>query len=197
MILRLKQMLIKEFLQMLRDRRMRTVIFGMPVIQLVVMSFALTTDVTRIRTAVLDMDRTPTSRELISRFTGGGYFEIIRSLNAPAQIRDLLDRAEVRAVIHIRKGFEEDVSGGRTARVQILTDGTDSNTTAIVQGYADGIIRTFSADVTKQRLEQSGMARTLNPMEVLPRALFNPNQESRFYFVPSLIAVMLLFSACF
>ena len=184
-------MLIKEFLQMLRDRRMRTVIFGMPVIQLVIMSFALTTDVTRIRTAVLDMDRTPASRELISRFTGGGYFEIVRSLKAPVQIKGLLDRAQVRAVIHIRKGFEKEIAAGRTGRVQILTDGTDSNTTAIVQGYADGIINAFSADVLRQRLERSGLARTLNPMAVLPRALFNANQESRFYFVPSLIAVML------
>ena len=191
MILRLKQMLIKEFLQMLRDRRMRMVIFGMPVIQLVVMSFALTTDVTRIRTAVLDMDRTPASRELISRFTAGGYFDIVESVASLAQVRDLLDRAEVRAVIHIQKGFQRDTAAGRTARVQVLTDGTDSNTTAIVQGYAEGIIAAFSADLTKARLEKQGMAGTLHPMEIRPRALFNPNQESKFYFVPSLIAVML------
>jgi ABC-2 type transport system permease protein len=191
MILRLKQMLIKEFLQMLRDRRMRAVVFGMPVIQLVVMSFALTTDVTRIRTAVLDMDKTPSSREMISRFTAGGYFEIVGTVAAPSRIRELLDRAEVRAVIHIEKGFQKDISAGRTARVQVLTDGTDSNTTAIVQGYAGGIIEAFSADILADRLEKQGMARTGPPLDIRPRALFNPNQESRFYFVPSLIAVML------
>jgi ABC-2 type transport system permease protein len=191
MILRLKQMLIKEFLQMLRDRRMRAVVFGMPVIQLVVMSFALTTDVTRIRTAVLDMDKTPASREMISRFTAGGYFEIVGTAAAPPRIRELLDRAEVRAVIHIEKGFQKDISAGRTARVQVLTDGTDSNTTAIVQGYAGGIIEAFSADILADRLEKQGMARTGPPLDIRPRALFNPNQESRFYFVPSLIAVML------
>jgi ABC-2 type transport system permease protein len=191
MILRLKQMLIKEFLQMLRDRRMRAVVFGMPVIQLVVMSFALTTDVTRIRTAVLDMDKTPASREMISRFTAGGYFEIVGTVAAPSRIRELLDRAEVRAVIHIEKGFQKDISAGRTARVQVLTDGTDSNTTAIVQGYAGGIIEAFSADILADRLEKQGMARTGPPLDIRPRALFNPNQESRFYFVPSLIAVML------
>jgi ABC-2 type transport system permease protein len=191
MILRLKQMLIKEFLQMLRDRRMRAVVFGMPVIQLVVMSFALTTDVSQIRTAVLDMDKTPASREMISRFTAGGYFEIVGTVAAPSRIRELLDRAEVRAVIHIEKGFQKDISAGRTARVQVLTDGTDSNTTAIVQGYAGGIIEAFSADILADRLEKQGMARTGPPLDIRPRALFNPNQESRFYFVPSLIAVML------
>lgn len=191
MILRIRQMLIKEFLQMLRDRRMRAVIFGMPVIQLVVMSFALTTDVTSIRTAVLDMDRTPASRELISRFTAGGYFEIVHSPASIVQVRNLLDRAEVRAAIHIRKGFHKDVAAGRTARFQILTDGTDSNTTAIVQGYAEGIITAFSADLMTRRLEKQGLAHTVSPLEIRQRALFNPNQESRFYYVPSLIAVML------
>ena len=184
-------MLIKEFLQMLRDRRMRAVIFGMPVIQLVVMAFALTTDVTQIRTGVLDMDKTPASREMISRFTAGGYFKIIYTANSLSEVRGLLDRADVRAVINIKKGFEKATAAGRTARVQVLTDGTDSNTTAIVQGYAEGIIQAFSADLLARRLERQGMARTLTPMEIQPRAFYNPNQESRFYFVPSLIAVML------
>ncbi|WP_022669409.1 ABC transporter permease [Desulfospira joergensenii] len=195
MILRLKQMLIKEFLQILRDPRMRMVIFGMPVIQLVVMAFALTTDVNHIRTAVLDMDKTPASRELISRFTAGNYFEVVQTPASDREIQGLLDRAEVRAVIHIPQGFEKDVAGEGTGRVQILTDGTDSNTTAIVTGYAEGIIQAFSADLREQRLEKAGMAGVLKPVEIRPRALFNPNQESRFYYVPSLIAVMLfLFS---
>jgi len=195
MILRLKQMLIKEFLQMLRDKRMRAVIFGMPVIQLVVMSFALTTDVTKIRTAALDMDKTPASRELLSRFTAGGYFEIVRTPAFLDQVQGLLDRADVRAVIHIQKGFQKDTAAGRTAKVQILTDGTDANTTAIVQGYAEGLINAFSADLMQQRLEKQGFVPTLTPVEFRPRAQFNPNQESRFYFVPSLIAVMLFISS--
>lgn len=195
MIYRLKQMLIKEFLQMLRDKRMRMVIFGMPVIQLVVMAFALTTDVTHIRTAVLDMDKTPASRELISRFTVGGYFEVIQTAGSAREIQDLLDRAVVRAVIQIREGFEQEIASGGTGRVQILTDGTDSNTTAIVMGYADGIIQAYSTDLQQQRMEKQGMTGMVQPVEIRPRALFNPNQESRFYYVPSLIAVMLfLFS---
>jgi ABC-2 type transport system permease protein len=137
------------------------------------------------------MDKTPASREMISRFTAGGYFEIVGTVAAPSRIRELLDRAEVRAVIHIEKGFQKDISAGRTTRVQVLTDGTDSNTTAIVQGYAGGIIEAFSADILADRLEKQGMARTGPPLDIRPRALFNPNQESRFYFVPSLIAVML------
>ncbi len=80
MLQRLFCMLIKEFLQMLRDPRMRVVIFGVPVVQMTVMAFALTTDVTDIRLAVLDMDKTPASRQLIAAFTSSNYFQISHSL---------------------------------------------------------------------------------------------------------------------
>jgi ABC-2 type transport system permease protein len=191
MIQRIKQMLIKEFLQMLRDRRMRGVIFGMPVIQLVVMSFALTTDVMNIRTAVLDMDKTPVSRELINEFTGGGYFKIIKTLQSETEIQDLLDHADARAVIHIPSGFGADLKSGATAVVQVLTDGTDSNTTAIVQGYAGRIVQNYSNRKLTLQIQQSGLPAMKNPVDTVERAFFNENQESRFYFVPSLIAVML------
>lgn len=191
MVQRLKQMLIKEFLQMLRDPRMRVVIFGMPVIQMVIMAFALTTDVTHIRTAVLDMDKTPSSRELISDFTAGGYFQIIHMAVSQKEISKLLDHAIVRAVIRIPSGFEQTLSNGATARVQVLTDGTDSNTTAIVQGYAGRIIQAYSSRKLGQHLEKQGLKTMPNPVDTKDRAWFNANQESKYYFVPSLIAVML------
>ncbi len=195
MIQRLKQMLTKEFLQMLRDPRMRMVIFGMPVIQMVVMAFALTTDVMNIRTAVLDMDKTPSSRELISDFTAGGYFKIIHMLVSSKEISGLLDNGVVRAVIQIPSGFEQTMAKGSTAKVQVLTDGTDSNTTAIVQGYAGRIIQDYSNRKFEEQIEKQGMKKVRVLVDTMARAWFNANQESKYYFVPSLIAVMLfLFS---
>jgi ABC-2 type transport system permease protein len=194
MIHRLKQMLVKEFLQMLRDPRMRAVIFGMPVIQMVIMAFALTTDVTDIRTAILDMDKTPASRELIQDFTAGGYFQIVHEAASQQEISDLLDQAVVRAVIHIPSKFEQTINRGATAKVQVLTDGTDSNTTAIVQGYADRIIQAYANRKLATRMERLGISPS-PPVDPVTRAWYNANQESKYYFVPSLIAVMLfLFS---
>lgn len=191
MILRLKQMLIKEFLQMLRDPRMRAVIFGMPVIQMVIMAFALTTDVTDIRTAVLDMDKSVSSRELISDFTAGGYFQIVHMAASQGQIAGLLDQAVVRAVIYIPSGFEQTLSKGSTAKVQVLTDGTDANTTAIVQGYAGRIIQAYSNKKLENQLRKRGITPGPVLVETVERAWYNANQESKYYFVPSLIAVML------
>ena len=191
MLQRLLRMLIKEFLQMLRDPRMRVVIFGMPVIQMTIMAFALTTDVTNIRMAVLDMDKTPASRELISAFTAGNYFRITATLLSQQEITPLLDRSEVRAVLHIPAGFAGDILTEQTAKIQLLTDGTDSNSTSIVLGYAGFIINDYNDAMQQKRLGRKGI--TLSPMQIETesRAWYTANQESRFYYVPSLIATML------
>ncbi len=191
MLQRLVCMLVKEFLQMLRDPRMRVVIFGVPVIQMTVMAFALTTDVTDIKMAVLDMDKTPASRELIAAFTAGKYFQISASLAGQDEIPPLLDRAGARAVLQIPAGFGKDLQTEQTAKIQLVTDGTDSNSTAIVQGYAGYILSDYNDRLLKKRLDKKGI--TTPPVQIATesRAWYNANQESHFYYVPSLIATML------
>jgi ABC-2 type transport system permease protein len=191
MIGRLYRMLVKEFLQMLRDPRMRIVVFGVPVIQMTVMAFALTTDVTNIRLGLLDMDRTPASRELVAAFTASEYFHITFSLDSQEEISGLLDRSEVRAVLHIPSGFSKNILTDQSAAVQLITDGTDSNSTAIVLGYAGYIINDFNDKKLQVRLDAKGS--TVSPLQVSSesRAWYNTNQESHLYYVPSLIATML------
>ena len=191
MLQRLYRMLIKEFLQMLRDPRMRVVIFGMPVIQLTIMAFALTTDVTDIRLAVLDMDKTPTSRELISAFTAGNYFRISNYLVSQNEITPLLDRGDVRAVMQIPAGFSKDILTEQTVGVQLITDGTDSNSTSIVLGYAGFIVSDYNDKRLKERLDRKGVITSPVQITTESRAWYNINQESKFYYVPSLIATML------
>ena len=191
MLQRLFRMLIKEFLQMLRDPRMRVVIFGVPVVQMTIMAFALTTDVTDIRLAVLDMDRTKSSRQLISSFTSSNYFQISHSLLSQKEIAPLLDRSDVRAVLHIPAGFAKDLLTEKTADIQLLTDGTDSNSTAIVLGYAGYIVNEFNDIKLKERLARKGIRTPPVQITTETRAWYNANQESHFYYVPSLLATML------
>jgi len=192
MLQRIQRMLIKEFLQMLRDPRMRVAIFGIPVIQMTIMAFALTTDVMNIRTAILDMDKTPASRELIADFDASRYFRVVNVLTADQEIGPLLDRGKVQVVISIPADFQRDILSERTAAVQIITDGTDSNSTAIALGYADTIASAYSNAWQTRRQDMKGI--TISPIQVgtVTRAWFNPNQESKYYYVPSLIATMLL-----
>jgi len=191
MLQRLYRMLIKEFLQMLRDPRMRVVIFGVPVIQMTIMAFALTTDVTDIRLGVLDMDKTPASRDLIRAFTAGNYFRITASLLSQDEIAPLLDRSEVRAILQIPKGFNKNLLTEQPAEIQLLTDGTDSNSTAIVLGYAGYIINDYNDRMLKTRLERKGITIPAIQISTESSAWYNANQESHFYYVPSLIATML------
>ena len=191
MLQRIRRMLIKEFLQMLRDPRMRIAIFGVPVIQMTIMAFALTTDVMNIRTAVLDMDKTPSSRELINAFTSSRYFRVVTNLTSDGEIAPLLDHGEVRVVLTIPFGFERDILSERTAAVQLITDGTDSNSTAIGLGYANIVINEFSDKKQTERLETKGLTTSPLQVETVALAWFNTNQESKYYYVPSLVATML------
>jgi len=191
MLQRIRRMLIKEFLQMLRDPRMRIAIFGIPVIQMTVMAFALTTDVTNIRMAVLDMDKTPASRELINEFTAGRYFRVVTNLTSDREIGPLLDHGDVRVVLSVPAGFERDILSENTAVAQLITDGTDSNSTAIALGYANSIISGFSDKKQDKRQKSKGITTSPIQVETITRAWFNTNQESKYYYVPSLIATML------
>lgn len=188
---RLKQMLIKEFLQMFRDPRMRMVVFGFPVVQMMVMAFALNTDVMNIRTAVLDMDKTQESREMLQAFTAGNYFRITHDARNFHDLQGALDKGSARALLYIPAGFGKDVRSSSGARIQMITDGTDSNTSAIVNGYSERIVRGYAATLAARQLAEKGISRPVVRLETVSRAWFNTNQESRYYFVPALIAVML------
>jgi ABC-2 type transport system permease protein len=181
MIQRLRQMLLKEFLQVLRDPRMRMVVLGLPVVQMLVIAFALTTDVTRIRTVVVDHDGTPAARELLDAFTASGHFEVLAWLASPREIDRWLDSGRARAALQIPRHFARDRAANRPAALQLIVDGTDSNTAAIILGYAQQVMTDYN-----------GRGSAPIPLRLHPRALFNPNLESRFHFVPGLIAVMLM-----
>jgi len=193
MIERIRHMLTKEFIQIFRDPRMKGVIFLMPVIQLLVFGYAVTTDVKDVATAVYDLDNSPASRELIARFAATDYFDIMERAENPAHVRDLIDRGRVRAVLQINRGFEGDLRAGRAAALQVIVDGTDSNTEGIVLDYSTKITGGFSQDLVLERFRRIKGAAT-KPAEVilLTRAWFNENLESRNFYIPGVIAIIVM-----
>ncbi len=188
---RVWRMLIKEFLQALRNPRMAGVIFVAPMVQLIVFGYAATTDVRRVTLAVRDLDNTPESRELVDRFRRSGYFDLVERPADDARVRWLLDRGRVQLVLAVDAGFGGELRSGRTARAQFLVDGTDSNTAAIVLGYAGRIAGDYSERLLAGRLERTaGAWRRPQGAELRRRAWFNENLESRNYFVPGVIATI-------
>src|SRR3989304_3665010 len=111
---RIQHMLVKEFIQIFRDPRMKTVLFVMPVVQVLLFGYVVTLDVKQIPTAIYDLDSSVASRELLARFTSSGYFAVAASVGHDARRRELLDRGQVQAILRMNQGFEEDLRAGRT-----------------------------------------------------------------------------------
>lgn len=193
---RIYRMMIKEFIQVLRDPRMRFLIFVTPVVQLIVFGFAVTTDVEHIKTAVLDQDRSTQSRALVEQFTSSGYFDVIARVETPDELGDLLDRTKVIAAIQIDRGFADDLAAGRQTSIQVLIDGTDSNTGTVAMDYAQKITAAFSRRQLDSDALQATMAGAPSGLvELRSRAWYNPDLKSRYYNVPGVVAVVLLMTS--
>jgi ABC-2 type transport system permease protein len=199
---RIRVILRKEFIQALREPRMRVLLFIPPITQLLIFGFAVNLDVDRARIAWMDMDATPASRELRDRFTGSRRFDIVATPDNEGQVQRVMDRGEAQAVVRVLPGFARDLSRGRPAQVQVLVDGTNSNTASIVSNYAAGVIAEFSADQLSLQQNVKVMSRgATSPVSAaVPRVTaasrvwFNPDLYSRNYFIPGVIAniVMLI-----
>ncbi len=189
---RIRHMFVKEFIEVFRDPRMKILIFVVPLLQLIVFSYAANTDVRHVATAVYDLDNTVSSRDLVSRFVESGYFDVVEYISSDARERDLLDRGKVQVVLHVNHGFEGDLLAGHSAPFQMIIDGTDSNTAGIVLGYSNTIVDRFSQTALAQRiLRLRGDVRQPGEVTLQTRTWFNENLESRTFFVPGVIALMI------
>ncbi len=191
MLERLYHMLVKEFIQVLRNPRMRAVLFVLPVAQIIIIGYAVNTDVRHVPMAVYDLDRTPATRDLIARFEGSGCFDVVRRIATEPEIQEVLDSGEAKAVLRLNRGFAEALSGGGTAQAQFLLDGSDSNTASVALTYAARISADFNRSLLEQRFARSaGVHLDAEPVTLATRAWFNANLDSRNYFVPGVLALL-------
>lgn len=197
---RIREIIIKEFKQTLREPRMRATLIMPPLIQLLVFGYAVNLDVEHAKIAWMDQDRTIESRALLEAFTGSGRFTIVRYLESEAETQHSLDKSESDGVVRILPGFAADLARGREAAVQVLVDGTNSNTASIISTQCTQVIRQFAAEklVTLQQQKLVGRAvdRPLRaPLPNLvaePRVWFNPELKSRNYFVPGVLVNIIM-----
>jgi ABC-2 type transport system permease protein len=183
---RILELVRKEFLQLFRDPRMWRVVFIAPLIQLVLFGYAVSTDVRNVSTVVLDRDGGPEARELVEALTVSGYFRLAGYAARPAGLVRALDRGDALVGIEIPTDFAVRLRDGRGATVQVLLDGSDSNTATVAQGYAERIVQEYAARV-------SGGVQLA--VELRERAWFNPDLASRNYNVPA-VAGAIIFLVC-
>jgi len=182
--------LIKEFKQIFRDPRMKTVIFITPLVQIILFGYAANKDINYVPTAIFDRDNTVESRELLRRFVYSKYFVPKYYINSNLQQNNILDRGDASVVIHIDRGFGRDLNANKDAAIQLAFDGTDSNTAMIVMGYANTIIGDYYYELLRKEADMMGKNGEVAQIDLRDRAWFNGNLVSRNYYLPGVIATI-------
>lgn len=198
---RIRHLMRKEFLQLVRNRQNFRILIIAPLFQLMIFGYATRLDVKDVSTVVADLDRTTLSRELIDAFSRSGYFQIRAHLSSYADVDHYLEKGLAKVALLIPPDFERRIKGYRTAEVGILIDGVDTTTASTVSGYAESITQQFSADFLQTRIKWARAVRhSLGRQDLIlpavsgrPRAWFNPNLDSKNFFVPGVLALILTF----
>ena len=187
---RIYHILLKEFLQVFRDPKMKGVIFIAPIIQLLIFGYAVSTDVKNVATAVYDLDQTQQSRELLSRFFASGYFQPKKHVTHVSQIRNLMDHGKVSTAIQINKGFASALSSHQKVPIQMIVDGTDSNTATVTISYAAQIVRDFNKNLELEAIGLPTGTLLNRGIDLQSRVWFNINLESRMFYLPGVVALI-------
>jgi len=191
-IRRIKALTKKEFIQMSRDIRSLMGALFIPLLMIFLFGYALSLDVDRIPTLVLDRDWTPASREFIHRLTDSKYFTLVRHLNDESEIDPAMARGEALLAVSIPNGFASQVKKGLKAPVQAVFDGSDSNTATIALGYLKAVAAGFDMELQEKRLRRAGLKMVDMPLEGRIRVWFNPELKSRNFIIPGLTAVIMM-----
>ncbi len=187
---RLLRLARKELVQTLRDPRAIRVVFMAPIIQLIIFGYAVTTDVKNAAVALYDRDNTTLSRELAQELTATGYFRIEEIASGAPELADALDHSRAIVALEIPRGFETRLESGQPATVQLLLDGTTSNTATVAQSYASQIILKFGTDHSP--VTRAYGAAEAPGVDLRVRSWYNPNLESRVYNVPGVVGNLMM-----
>jgi ABC-2 type transport system permease protein len=187
--LRVRELVRKEFIQVFRDRKNRPMLVIAPLIQMILFGYVVTTDVRDIGLAILDLARTPESRRLIDAFDGNATFRVTHILQDPKELDRMLLQRRVDLGLQIPPDFSARLREGRTAEVQILVDGSMSNMAAVRIAYSlnviDGINYQLIREINRRRIDYG-------EIDARVRTWYNPNLDSQFYFVPGIVAFLVM-----
>jgi ABC-2 type transport system permease protein len=183
---RILALAVKEFLALFRDPRSRVVTFVPPIIQLLVFGYAASFDLSHIPYAVYERDGGYAARELAAAFSGSPHFRLVETLSRDAEVAPMIDNRQVMLVLQIEPRFTEKLAVGEPAQAQVLLDGRNSNTAQIALNYAEEIVAGFNAHWSAEH----GLAQP--PAHLMVRAWYNPNLESRWFFIPGVVGILTL-----
>ncbi len=178
--------IIKEFYHIFRDVRTMIILFGMPVVQILLFGFALTNEIKNARIAVLDYSKDDVTTEIIAKITSSGYFILDENLDSESQIEDKFRQGKIKEVIIFEDNFAENLENGNHPGIHIVGDASDPNTANLLVTYTQAIIKDYQADIL--------ISQAITPVMITPepKLLFNPELKGVFMFVPGIITILLM-----
>lgn len=175
----------KEFYHIFRDRRTILILLGMPIVQIILFGFAITTEVNNVRVAVLDPSKDITTRKIIEKLDASRYFQVFSSLHSNSDIETTFRKGEADLVVAFSSNFEEELLHTGKAGIQLIVDATDPNTASTLTNYATNIIASYQQEL----MEQQNV-----PYRIIPeiKLLYNPQMKSAYNFVPGVMGLILM-----
>ncbi|MDO9531823.1 MAG: ABC transporter permease [Deltaproteobacteria bacterium] len=192
---RIRHIIIKEFIQVLRDKKLRFFLIVPPLVQLLTYGYVVNFDIKHVALAVFDESRTMESRQLIDRFTSNDWFNVKYFVKSQKELLHLIDRGDITMALWFQWDFATRMRQGKSGRLQVIVDATDSNAALIVSRYAGTVIADYNQLQLNQRLARQGQAgagQSGLALDIEPRAWFNANLISRYSMVPGVIAMVVL-----
>jgi len=181
----------KELLQLRRDRLTAAMMFALPIVQLLLFGYAINTDVRHIKTVVVDDDRSAASRDLIRTAVSTGFYDVVGNVASYPEVVRAIRSDDARVAFIIPPKYSEDLHAGKTAKVQLVVDGSDPQVVASATNTAASLVAARAADLNVQRLSLRGLSPPNEPVHLEPSVLFNPDLRTAVYIVPGLTGVIL------
>ena len=194
MFARIMPIVIKELLELRRDKAARFLLVVPPILQMLIFGYAATFEVHHVSTAILDLDHSQESRDLIARFTSSSRFDVVHVAQSQQQINAAIDASDAAVALVIHAGFAEVLRKGQGASIAVIVDGTNSNTALIALGYINTIATGFAQDYAANLMQREQGARGMRQVQVTleQRPWFNPDLNGRWFFVPGVIGTLTL-----
>ena len=189
---RIRRIVRKEFIQIRRDKGMMRMLVLAPLLQLLIYGYVVATDIRALPMAVLDQAGSAESRRLVDRFTSSGYFTLETYVNSLKEAEHQLNAGSSMIVLVIPEDYDRNIHRGVLAKLQLLVDGTNSNTATIALGYAGGIVAAASQEETENDIRHKGLRRIEAGIREEPRVWFNPSLRAINYMVPGIVCVLLM-----
>jgi len=187
--------IIKELLQVKRDKKMLAIIFMAPILQLIFLGYAANMDVNIVHTTIFDQDKTETSRNFIRQLVETGYFKIDYNANSYEEITDLLNEGKTLVAIIIPKDFEKKIIRRETTPLQTIFEGSDASKASMALGYIQGVTTRFSQNLITETKDKLGMKISLSgSLTPEVRVWYNPEMKSRIFMVPGILGLVLMIS---